>query len=96
MPIAPPIHPNHQVNRLIAAMDMAARLVAEHTSVEAALSAACTLRPAGWLALGRRAGHYAGANATVADETISAVLAHLEAMTTPAVDSDPFAGIGGF
>jgi hypothetical protein len=91
MVTASPTNRFHQVNRLLAVLDMSARLVADHVTPDAALAHACGLNDAEWLTLGQDAGHYL-AGGPVADETVSDVLAHLEAMTAP-VAADPFTGL---
>lgn len=92
MVTASPTNRFHQVNRLIAVMDMSARLVADHGTAGAALAHACGLNDAEWLALGQSTGHYLTGEQPH-DETAGQVLIHLEAMTAPAPVSDPFAGL---
>lgn len=87
-----PTNQYHRVNRLVAVMDMSARLVADHGTAEAALAHACGLTDAEWLTLGQAAGHYLTGEQP-ADETTGDVLHHLEAMTAPAPAADPFAGL---
>lgn len=95
----------HQVNRTIAAVDMATHLTTMATTKLGAGATASTIRATaigtarrltddGWADLGRRSGHYA--NGAVPDRaTCAAVTALLEGQR--AIDlhpADPFAGLG--